>query len=115
MIGYGLLVTPLLISVQDFAFRGRPMSLLVAYAPAGSHLFRFSRRSFRLALQSTARSNYIHETYVSHHYEKIRTSWILQQESPFIIRISLQLKYFCPTSFVFTFPFAVSKLSPVSL
>jgi hypothetical protein len=29
-------VTPLLISVQGFAFRGRPVSLLVAYAfPAG--------------------------------------------------------------------------------
>ncbi len=42
-------------SVQDFAFRSRPLSLLVAYAPVESHLFRFSRRSFRLALQSTAR------------------------------------------------------------
>jgi hypothetical protein len=45
---------PLLISVQDFAFRGRPVSLLVAKAPAGSHLSRFSRRSLRLALQSKA-------------------------------------------------------------
>jgi len=51
------LVTPQLISVQDFAFRGRTVSLLVASAPAGSHLFRFSRRSLRLALQSTARRN----------------------------------------------------------
>jgi len=54
---YEALVTPLLISVQDFAFRGRPVSLLVASAPAGSHLFRFSRRSLRLSLQSTARSS----------------------------------------------------------
>ena len=35
MIEYELLVTRLLISVQDFAFRRRPMSLLVACAPAG--------------------------------------------------------------------------------
>jgi hypothetical protein len=57
-------VTPRLISMQGFAFRGRPMSLLVACAPAGSHPFRFSRRSLRLALQTTARSNEIDETYV---------------------------------------------------
>ena len=50
-------MTPQLISVQDFAFRGRPLSLLVACAPAGSHLIRFSRRSLHLALQSTARGN----------------------------------------------------------
>jgi len=50
-------MTPQLISVQGFAFRGRPMSLLVACAPAGSHLSRFSRRSLRLTLQSTARRN----------------------------------------------------------
>jgi len=55
------LVTALLISVQDFAFRGRLVSLLVAFTPAGSHLARFSRRSLRLALQSTARSCYIYE------------------------------------------------------
>src|SRR6478609_7024203 len=49
-------MTPPLISVQGFAFRGRALSLLVACAPAaGSHLSRFSRRSLRLALQSTAR------------------------------------------------------------
>jgi hypothetical protein len=60
--------------MQDFAFRGRLMSLSVAYAPAGYHLFRFPRRSLRLALQSTARNDYMHETYVYHHYEKIRTS-----------------------------------------
>jgi hypothetical protein len=35
MIGYESLVTPLSISVQDFPFRGRPLSLLVASAPAG--------------------------------------------------------------------------------
>ncbi|MED3830860.1 hypothetical protein P4575_23905, partial [Priestia megaterium] len=40
--------------------------------PAGSHLFRFSRRSLRLALQSTARSNDILETYV--HHNKKRTT-----------------------------------------
>ena len=64
MSSYGSLVTPQLISVQGFAFRGRPLSLLVAYAPAGSHLFHFSRRSLRLALQSIARKTYTHETYV---------------------------------------------------
>jgi len=50
-------VTPQLISIQGIAFRGRPLSLLVAYAPAGSHLFHFSRRSLCLSLQSTARRN----------------------------------------------------------
>jgi hypothetical protein len=39
-------------------FRARRRSpRAAAYAPAGSHLFRFSRRSLRLALQSTARRN----------------------------------------------------------
>jgi len=33
MIEYESLVTPLLISVQGFAFRRRPLSLLVACAP----------------------------------------------------------------------------------
>jgi hypothetical protein len=33
---YRSLVTRQLISVQDFAFRGWPMSLFVAYAPGGS-------------------------------------------------------------------------------
>jgi len=47
-------------------FRGRPMSLLVAYAPAGFHPFRFSRRSLRLALPSTARRNKTDETRVHH-------------------------------------------------
>ncbi|MFP3588921.1 biotin/lipoyl-binding protein, partial [Paraburkholderia sp. SIMBA_055] len=32
--------------------------------PARSHPFRFSRRNLRLALQSTARKTYKHETYV---------------------------------------------------
>ncbi len=32
-----------------------------------SHLFRFSRRSLRLALQSTARTNHINEIYIHHH------------------------------------------------
>jgi hypothetical protein len=75
--------------VQGFAFRGRPVSLLVACAPAGSHLFRFSRRSLRLALQSTARSKYIYEIYVQHTHKKIRTKLILYQESQFIVRIFL--------------------------
>ncbi|MEH7581649.1 hypothetical protein V7170_07185, partial [Priestia megaterium] len=61
---YESLVTRQLIFVQDFAFRGRPVSLLVTYAPGGSHLFRFSRKSLRLALQSQARSNYRNETFV---------------------------------------------------
>ncbi|PVE72699.1 hypothetical protein DC421_05330 [Priestia megaterium] len=78
-----------MISVQGFAFRGRPLSLLVPYAPAGSHLFRFSRRSLRLTLQSIARSTYIHEIYVLHHHKKFRTCWILNQESPFIVRTFL--------------------------
>ena len=53
----GFLVTPL----PDFRARlrfpraeGEPPR---RYAPAGSHLFRFSRRSLRLALQSTARTS----------------------------------------------------------
>jgi hypothetical protein len=65
---HGLLVTPQLISVKGFAFRGRPMILLVACVPAGSHPFRFSRRSLRLVLQSAARRNSTDETYV--HYKK---------------------------------------------
>jgi hypothetical protein len=50
-------MTPQLISVQGFAFRGRPLSILVACASVRSHLFRFSRRSLHLALQSPARRN----------------------------------------------------------
>ncbi|MCM3185742.1 hypothetical protein [Priestia megaterium] len=42
---------PLLISVQGSAFRG----------------------SLRLAIQSTAKSTYIHEIYVHHNNKKIRT------------------------------------------
>ena len=42
--------------MQDFAFRGRKASLLAAFAPTGSHPFRFSRRSLRLARSSTDRS-----------------------------------------------------------
>jgi len=42
-------MTPQLISVQDFAFRGRPMSLLVAYAPAGSHPSAFPAGVFALS------------------------------------------------------------------
>ncbi|WP_426629772.1 hypothetical protein [Priestia megaterium] len=59
MIYYGLLIAPLLISVQDFAFRG----------------------SLRLALQSTARSNETPEIYVHPTNKKIRTKLILHQES----------------------------------
>lgn|GEM_PF-1794446 len=45
-----MLVTPHLISMRDFAFRGRLVSL-----------------------QSTAKSTYIHEIYLHPHNEKIRT------------------------------------------
>src|SRR6478735_1506253 len=72
--GAGLLVTPQLISVQGFAFRGRPMSLLVSCAPAGSHPFRFPCRSLRLVLQSTARTNYTHKIYIQHNNKKTRTT-----------------------------------------
>ncbi|MFP3663895.1 hypothetical protein [Priestia sp. SIMBA_032] len=40
------------------------------YAPAGSHPFRFSRRSLRLALQSTTRNNEIDKIYVHHDNKK---------------------------------------------
>ncbi len=91
MIEYELLVTRLLISVQDFAFRRRPMSLLVACAPAGAHLFRFSCRSLRLALQSTARSTCIYPI-----NKKIRTSLIFDSPSKIkLVRNFLQLTYFC--------------------
>jgi hypothetical protein len=45
-------------------------------------LFRFSRRSLRLALQSPARSNYIHETYFYHKHKK-------SERIGFIVRIFL--------------------------
>ncbi len=84
------LITPLLISVQNFAS-----------APAGSHLFRFSRRSLLLALQLTARNHSLHETYVRYHYEKIRTSWILHQESQFTVRIfSLLNCFYCSLFYI---------------
>jgi len=60
----------------------RAVSLLVACTSAGSHLFRFSRRSLRLALQSPARSNYIHETYFYYRHKK-------SERIGFIVRISL--------------------------
>jgi hypothetical protein len=72
------------------AFRGRSPSLLFTCAPAGSHLFRFSRRSLRLALQSTPRSYYMHETYAYHNIKK---------SERFIVRIYLHLKYCCPVFF----------------
>jgi hypothetical protein len=56
--------------VQDFAFLGRKASLLVAFAPAGSYLFRLSRRSLRLALQSIARSCFIHWICFSNNYKR---------------------------------------------
>ncbi|MGG3192302.1 hypothetical protein [Priestia aryabhattai] len=64
------LVTPLLISVQDFAFRGRPVSLLVASAtaaafPAGVSVFPSN--------QQLEAANYILETYAHHSNKKIRT------------------------------------------
>jgi len=51
MSSYGSIMTPLLISMQGFAFRG----------------------SLRLAFRSTVRSTYIHETYVHHTNGKFRT------------------------------------------
>jgi hypothetical protein len=56
---------PLLISVQDFGFRGWPVSLLFAALPQldKSHLSRFSRRSLRLALQSKAGTGYNKKLY----------------------------------------------------
>lgn len=88
MIGYKLLVTPRLISVQEFAFGG----------------------SLRIALQSTARSNYILETYVYHHHKK-------SERVGFSIHRSdlPSTKTLLSPPFSFTFLFAVSKLSPVSL
>lgn len=52
-----------------------------------------------LGFSLTAASSYIHEAYVHPTNEKIRTSGILKQESRFIVRISLQLNYFCPSLF----------------
>ncbi|MEH7581849.1 hypothetical protein V7170_08215, partial [Priestia megaterium] len=46
-----------------------------------SRRLRFSRRNLHLALQSTARSTFIHKIYVHPINEKIRTSLILHQES----------------------------------
>jgi hypothetical protein len=56
------IITPLSISVQDFAFRG----------------------SLRLALQSPARSNCIHESYFYHRHKKIRANWIYRSDLPLI-------------------------------
>jgi len=52
----------------------RAVSLLVACTSAGSHPFRFSRRSLRLVLQSTARTNYTHKIYIQHNNKKTRTT-----------------------------------------
>ena len=75
MIEYELLVTRLLISVQDFAFRRRPMSLLVACAPAGLIYSAFPAGVFALPfnqrLEAPAFTLLI----------KIRTSLILHQKS----------------------------------
>ncbi|MEJ9303321.1 hypothetical protein P4593_08195, partial [Priestia megaterium] len=62
------LVTPRLISVQGFAL------------------------PFNQPLEAPT---HINETYVHHNNKKIRTSWILYQESRFIVRIFFPLKYFC--------------------
>ncbi len=90
-------MTPQLISVQGFAFRGRPLSLLVACAPAGSHLFRCSRRSLRLALQSTARRSETNKTICTITKKTNHSSNRLMNGS-----FSLGLNYFCPSLF-FTF------------
>jgi hypothetical protein len=60
------------------------VSLLVAYAPVGSHLFRFSRRSLRLVLQSTARRNETNETFVHHNKKTNHESNILINGSFFV-------------------------------
>ena len=39
------------------------------------------------------------QAYVHPTNKKIRTSWILKQESQFIVRIFLQLNSFCPSLF----------------
>ena len=64
MIEYESLVTRLLISVQDFAFPRRPLSLLVAYAPysafpAGVFVLPFNQRleapAFTLLIKKSER------------------------------------------------------------
>jgi len=77
------LMTPLLISVQGYAFRGRPMSLLVACAfPAGVfalpsnqqlEVTKLSKPTFPLPIKNSDR---------------------------FIVQASLQLTYFCPSLFL---------------
>jgi hypothetical protein len=94
-------MTTQLISVQGFAFRGRTVSLLVASAPAGSHLFRFSRRSLRLALQSTAEMNETDETYVHPDKKKTNHSSNMLIKGSFFtsakILLSQLLHYICYT------------------
>ncbi|MBU8687615.1 hypothetical protein KM918_09730 [Priestia megaterium] len=51
-------------------------------APELPRRFRFSRSSLRLALQSTAKSRYIYETYVHHHKKN-------PNEFDFLLRIKL--------------------------
>ena len=81
--------------MQDFAFRGRPVSLLVAHAPVGSRLFRFSRRSLRLALQSTARRNETDETTL--------TTTKTNQELKTLINGS----FFTPSKILLSQPFSI--------
>ena len=93
-------MTTQLISVQGFAFRGQTVSLLVASAPAGSHLFRFSPRSLRLALQSTAERNETDETYVYPDKKTNHSSNMLIKGSFFTsakILLSQLLHYICYT------------------
>jgi hypothetical protein len=67
-----------LISVEDFAFRGRLVSLLVAKAPAGSHLTRFPRRSLRLPLQSKAGTVNKRNKLKQRHLNKKRANSLLE-------------------------------------
>ena len=93
MSSYGLLGTPHLISVQDFAFRGRPVSLLVAYAPAGLTYSAFPAGVFALlSNQLLEATKYMKTTFTMP--IKTQTKLILHQESRFIVRIFLQLNYF---------------------
>ncbi|MCY9017827.1 hypothetical protein MOF27_10355, partial [Priestia megaterium] len=54
---------------------------------------------FALPSNQQLEASYLYKTYVHSTNEKIRTSLILHQESRFIVRIFLQLKYVCPSLF----------------
>ncbi|MEK1831734.1 hypothetical protein AAAC51_31295 [Priestia megaterium] len=61
-------MTPQLISMQGFAFRGRPLSLLVAYAPAGLTCSAFPAGVFTLPSNQLLEETKTDETYI--HYNK---------------------------------------------